>query len=226
MRTKLETALAALVFILPSTTAYAATPQEMVGIVRSKAEAAVEERLRDPQSVNFYNVTAYRMRAGSNVPTAVCGEFNAKNGFGGYHGREPFVWIAIMEPLFSAQRSTRERCSCCANFQSLNDRPTEFSAGQILKPHSLGSIENLRRKCVLPQVDLLVVSFRNAHPVLDIARSPILAPHWLHSIDQPPQRQQKRLIERHYVCQTLARAWHLLQELLLASRSNFEAAFF
>src|SRR5579872_565225 len=139
---------------------------------------------------------------------------------------KPYMWISIMEPLFSAQRSTRERCSCCANFQSLNDRPTEFSAGQILKPHSLGSIENLRRKCVLPQVDLLVVSFRNAHPVLDIARSPILAPHWLHSIDQPPQRQQKRLIERHYVCQTLARAWHLLQELLLASRSNFEAAFF
>jgi|SRR5579872_3726416 len=99
MRTKLETALAALVFILPSTTAYAATPQEMVGIVRSKAEAAVEERLRDPQSVNFYNVTAYRMRAGSNVPTAVCGEFNAKNGFGGYHGREPFVWIAFDETL-------------------------------------------------------------------------------------------------------------------------------
>lgn len=78
---------------------HAATLQEMPGIVRAKAEAAVKERLRDPGSVEFSNVTTYGLTRADGPPTAVCGEFNAKNGFCGYGGREPFVWVAFDQNL-------------------------------------------------------------------------------------------------------------------------------
>lgn len=51
-----------------------------------QAKDAIKGRLKDPESAQFMNVKVYR----SAVP-AVCGEVNAKNGFGGYTGYKRFV---------------------------------------------------------------------------------------------------------------------------------------
>ncbi len=50
-------------------------------------KAAVASRMKDPGSAQFRNVKTYH---GSGSPI-VCGEINAKNGYGGYGGFERFV---------------------------------------------------------------------------------------------------------------------------------------
>ncbi len=52
------------------------------------AEHALKAQLRDGESAQFRNEKAYRQPNGSFI---VCGEVNAKNGFGGYSGFETFV---------------------------------------------------------------------------------------------------------------------------------------
>jgi hypothetical protein len=51
------------------------------------AQILVEKRLRDPASAQFSRLSV----ADIGLKTVVCGEVNAKNGFGGYGGRESFV---------------------------------------------------------------------------------------------------------------------------------------
>jgi hypothetical protein len=69
----------------------------------SQARTLLADQLRDPASVQFRNVV--RMQApDSSIPTLdghtgatriiFCGEFNARNGFGGYTGFSPF-FIAL-----------------------------------------------------------------------------------------------------------------------------------
>lgn len=58
---------------------------QMLWIVRSKD--GIKARLRDPESAEFENV---RFFSGGKAP-AVCGEVNAKNGFGGYTGSQRFI---------------------------------------------------------------------------------------------------------------------------------------
>ena len=50
-----------------------------------EGKAAVASHLRDPGSATFRNLTLFK-------PTTLCGEVNAKNGFGGYAGFEAFVY--------------------------------------------------------------------------------------------------------------------------------------
>lgn len=57
--------------------------------LRVAAQMAVEANLRDPGSAEFRNVVVVR----GDSSTAVCGEVNAKNGFGGYTGYTSFVAI-------------------------------------------------------------------------------------------------------------------------------------
>lgn len=47
------------------------------------AKTAIEDDLRDPASARYRNLSAYNIGAGE---TLLCGEVNAKNGFGGYAG--------------------------------------------------------------------------------------------------------------------------------------------
>ncbi len=47
------------------------------------AQAAITHQLRDPDSAQFRNLTTYVMENGDQI---VCGEINARNGFGGYSG--------------------------------------------------------------------------------------------------------------------------------------------
>lgn len=51
------------------------------------AKENVRELLKDPESADFSDVTTHV--DGANI--VVCGWVNAKNGYGGYTGREPFI---------------------------------------------------------------------------------------------------------------------------------------
>ena len=51
------------------------------------AEQAIAGRLRDPGSAQFREITGYALEDGSRI---ICGEVNARNGFGGYAGFSPF----------------------------------------------------------------------------------------------------------------------------------------
>jgi hypothetical protein len=55
------------------------------------AKGHVRANLRDPSSVEFRNMQVKRLpQADNTTEVVVCGEFNAKNGFGGYAGFTPF----------------------------------------------------------------------------------------------------------------------------------------
>lgn len=66
-----------------------ATPEEVAAI-----EQGMRNRLKDPDSMKMENV---RVAPGS-LPTmrTVCGEVNAKNGFGGYTGMRTFYGSLIL----------------------------------------------------------------------------------------------------------------------------------
>lgn len=75
--------------------ALAMTPDEAIGAAIHNAKSAVEQRLRDSGSVRYRNVGVYRPNASNPYPQVVCGEVNARNGFGGYTGYEIFVWSPV-----------------------------------------------------------------------------------------------------------------------------------
>jgi len=52
--------------------------------ILQKGVEAAKARLRDPDSAKFRSLAAY-------APSVVCGEVNAKNGYGGYAGFERFI---------------------------------------------------------------------------------------------------------------------------------------
>lgn len=76
------------------------------------AKLALEQRLKDPRSVQYGAVTVSR-RSGAPV---VCGAYNAKNSFGGYSGEKPFFMmgqVAILPGDLAAvdyQREWQARC--------------------------------------------------------------------------------------------------------------------
>ncbi len=79
----------------PSKPNYNDSGKQVAWIERGKD--AIREKLRDPSSAEFRNVTFH---SGGGVPMA-CGEVNANNGFGGKGGYERFIaagtTMAVME---------------------------------------------------------------------------------------------------------------------------------
>ncbi|WP_342640937.1 hypothetical protein [Rhodoligotrophos ferricapiens] len=59
----------------------------------TKVRAGLENGLKDPESLRLNRVVAGRAENGL---VTVCGLANAKNGYGGYTGRRPF--IGVMTP--------------------------------------------------------------------------------------------------------------------------------
>jgi len=57
--------------------------------------AALEETLKDSESARFRQIK--HKPSGSRGIWTICGEVNAKNGYGGYAGYEPFVGTAAKE---------------------------------------------------------------------------------------------------------------------------------
>jgi hypothetical protein len=81
------------------------------GALVASAKAAVTQTLRDPESTEFRSVVVRHRncRSGTCIedpagPALVCGEYNAKNGYGGYAGYDRFIYSGgrlITEPLLS-----------------------------------------------------------------------------------------------------------------------------
>lgn len=59
---------------------------------KQRAKDQVRSMMRDPSSVEFRNVTLHRKLTA--VRHVVCGEFNAKNGYGAYTGFKLFYVFA------------------------------------------------------------------------------------------------------------------------------------
>lgn len=57
----------------------------------AEAQQTVRSSMRDPEAVRFRGVRANRATG------AVCGWFNAKNGYGAYVGERPFVYYHSRE---------------------------------------------------------------------------------------------------------------------------------
>lgn len=78
------------------------------------------EKMRDPDSVNFRSVYAVDL---SNSDRVVCGELNAKNGFGGYVGYSPFYirlrGTTVMASHFG-EASAIKTARVCADAKSGN----------------------------------------------------------------------------------------------------------
>jgi hypothetical protein len=58
-------------------------------LLMKKATTAVHNSLRDPASGRFGLMSVYHSRG-----DVVCGEINAKNGYGGYAGPNMFLYVA------------------------------------------------------------------------------------------------------------------------------------
>jgi hypothetical protein len=65
----------------------------------AEAQDLVKQRLRDPDSAEFSGQSRFRYANGE--ITAVCGEVNAKNGFGGYTGYQ--YYTVLMAGPFAGQ---------------------------------------------------------------------------------------------------------------------------
>lgn len=56
------------------------------------AKLAISTRMKDPNSIQFRDVRVVALNTPAGDTEVVCGEFNAKNGFGGYSGYEKFAF--------------------------------------------------------------------------------------------------------------------------------------
>jgi hypothetical protein len=94
--TRLITALASISIAMASSASWAETPTDhaanVVAAAQIAAEQAVKEQLRDPNSANF-DIRDLRFKIVS-TGMLVCGTVNAKNGFGGYTGKQNWIVLA------------------------------------------------------------------------------------------------------------------------------------
>jgi hypothetical protein len=126
-------AATAVVAVLACFSASAATPAE--------AKRYVADAMRDPLSVQFRDVRTY---SGG----VVCGEYNAKNGYGAYTGFKDFVYIAGPKYTFREPKaSAHDVATLCTNrpdkfptharvileqdLASCEDKPADYSYGDL-----------------------------------------------------------------------------------------------
>lgn len=77
-----------------------------------KAQESVREQLKDAGSAEFRNVA---IRDYKGAPF-VCGEVNAKNGFGGYSGYQQFIFAGSMGTLLSEHMKPGEMTKAWSEF--------------------------------------------------------------------------------------------------------------
>lgn len=70
---------------------------ELSASQRAEIEATIRDALKDPDSAKFSGLAAAINAKG--VVTA-CGYVNAKNSFGGYAGKEPFIGVILTSDKF------------------------------------------------------------------------------------------------------------------------------
>ena len=67
------------------------------------ARTAVESALRDPSSAQFHVMTIAHLKGEKfDLPFYVCGNVNAKNGFGGYVGQKSFIVYTLVPKISGA----------------------------------------------------------------------------------------------------------------------------
>lgn len=93
------------------------TQQSREANAKSAAIRGAREALKDPESAQFRNVVAYPKTGGG---YSVCGEVNARNGFGGYGGFERFAAagskVYIESAVGSDQFDEIAKIACRSNF--------------------------------------------------------------------------------------------------------------
>ena len=57
-----------------------------------EVKASISNQLKDPDAVRWRGVRSRTEKVGDHYRVSVCGEFNAKNGYGAYVGYVPFNW--------------------------------------------------------------------------------------------------------------------------------------
>jgi hypothetical protein len=87
---------AAVVIPAPQAPTPATTPAQPDYFLRAKQ--AMTRILKDPDSARFANLFEGR---GSSGRRTICGEINAKNGFGGYTGMNPFIYFVDTNEAFT-----------------------------------------------------------------------------------------------------------------------------
>jgi hypothetical protein len=93
------------------------------------AESAVKEGLKDPGSAQFKNVV---VKTNSLGETAVCGEYNARNSFGGYVGFQPF---GVVGSVVATQTAELERMGCLGSDAELDRRHSDAQSQLATKLH-------------------------------------------------------------------------------------------
>jgi hypothetical protein len=74
----------------PTGPAVTFTPAQLTQAQIEAVHAGVRRELRDPESARFGTIVAAQSSRG---PLTVCGWVNAKNGFGGYTGDQPYFGV-------------------------------------------------------------------------------------------------------------------------------------
>jgi hypothetical protein len=92
-------------------------PQSTVRMV----QATIREMMKDPESTKFRRTKTYRTKFGDQI---VCGEYDARNSFGGYNGYEEYYFRlrngAVMSKLVDSSssqyfRPAADGCAKAAN---------------------------------------------------------------------------------------------------------------
>ena len=79
---------------------YAQTNQTEDDQAIATAKQVITDNLKDPDSAKFKNITVYRITnqaTGKTEISAICGEVNAKNSYGGYVGFKKFATVMLAD---------------------------------------------------------------------------------------------------------------------------------
>ncbi len=71
-------------------------------------KALVKQYLNDPDSAQFSNTFHIKKANGDEI---LCGSVNAKNGFGGYAGYQPFVALSDYEVIIGDPYKYQSECT-------------------------------------------------------------------------------------------------------------------
>jgi len=110
---------------------------------------SLESELKDPSSVQFRNVTIVRKKSGSK---SVCGEYNAKNSYGGYVGFKRFVALNSNPFLVKTDVDDENWIMLCMTDEQegrLNAAKGRFAAKQEADKAEVRQTrrENIERNC-------------------------------------------------------------------------------
>lgn len=110
-----------------------------------EAKAAIISTLKDPESVQFRGIS--RTPAGD-----ICGEYNAKNSYGGYAGFEPFMYEKASKTLLNSTLNNIKSNIALKDLELKRTNAAEMFAQSDLLLKELDSLEKqkniIRRRII------------------------------------------------------------------------------